>query len=111
MYLDDGREIYESDKYPWYYIDANTGAWCDENGNYIGGNSDDGDKPGGSTKAIGLDNKLVYVSKTGKQYYPHKTKSATILMTIIEAKRKNYKASVVYQKYLAKEFHKQARRK
>lgn len=46
MYLDNGREIYESDKYPGYFIDANTGAFCDEDGHYIGGNIDDGDKPG-----------------------------------------------------------------
>lgn len=41
MYLKEGREIYESDRYPGYYIDANTGAFCDERGNYIGGNIDD----------------------------------------------------------------------
>lgn len=29
MYLDNGREIYESDDYPGYYIDADTGAFCD----------------------------------------------------------------------------------
>lgn len=46
MYLEDGREIYESDKYPGYYIDADTGAFCDEMGNYIGGNIDNGDTPG-----------------------------------------------------------------
>lgn len=46
MYLKDGREIYESDKYPGYYIDADTGAFCDERGNYIGGNIDNGDTPG-----------------------------------------------------------------
>lgn len=49
MYLDNGREIYECDQYPGYYIDANTGAFCDEDGHYIGeGNIDEGDKPGGN---------------------------------------------------------------
>lgn len=47
MYLDNGREIYECDQYPGYYIDANTGAFCNEDGHYIGGNIDEGDKPGG----------------------------------------------------------------
>lgn len=46
MYLKDGREIYESDRYPGYYIDANTGDFYDERGNYIGGNIDNGDTPG-----------------------------------------------------------------
>lgn len=49
MYLTNGREIYESDRYLGYYIDANTGAFCNENGNYIGGNIDNEDTPG-STK-------------------------------------------------------------
>jgi hypothetical protein len=46
MYLENGREIYESDKHPGYYIDANTGDYCDEYGNYVGGNADMGDAPG-----------------------------------------------------------------
>ena len=46
MYLKDGREIYESDRYPGYYIDANTGDFCDERGNQRGGNIDNGDTPG-----------------------------------------------------------------
>ena len=46
MYLENGREIYESDQYPGYFIDANTGNFCDERGNYIGGNIDNGDRPG-----------------------------------------------------------------
>lgn len=52
MYFKDGREIYESDKYPGYYIDANTGAYCDEHGNYIGGNADNGDKPGNHSNNV-----------------------------------------------------------
>lgn len=52
MYLEDGREIYECDQYPGHYIDANTGAFCDSRGNYIGGNIDNGDKPGGSFNAM-----------------------------------------------------------
>lgn len=45
MYLKDGREIYESEKYPGYYIEANTGNYCDEYGNLVGGNEDMGDDP------------------------------------------------------------------
>lgn len=46
MYLKDGREIYECDKFPGYYIEADTGNFCDSQGNLIGGNLDNGDKPG-----------------------------------------------------------------
>ena len=46
MYLKNGREIIESDRYPGYFIDQSNGAWCDEYGNYVGGNADDGDAPG-----------------------------------------------------------------
>ena len=45
MYLKDGREIYESEKHPGYYIEANTGNYCDEYGNLVGGNEDMGDDP------------------------------------------------------------------
>lgn len=98
MYLKDGREIYESDDYPGYYIEANTGAWCDENGNYIGGNADDGCKPDGHSSE-----ELVFVTKSGHQYYPKRTKSATIFMTITEARRKGYKPSPGYISYKHKE--------
>ena len=102
MYLDNGREIYESDKYPGYYIDANTGAWCDGNGNYIGGNSDDGDAPGGRKEDI----EIVFVTKSGHQYYPKRTKLANISMTLTEAKRKGYKPSAGYISYKHKELRK-----
>lgn len=46
MYLKNGREIYESDDYPGVFIDANTGQYCNERGQYIGGNVDMGDTPG-----------------------------------------------------------------
>ncbi len=46
MYLKDGREIYECDRFPGYYIEADTGNFCDSHGNLIGGNLDNGDKPG-----------------------------------------------------------------
>lgn len=92
MYLEDGREIYESDKYPGYYIDANTGAFCDEEGNYIGGNSDDGDAPGVNREDV----EIVFVTKSGHQYYPKRTKSATISMTLSEARRKRYTPSPGY---------------
>ena len=95
MYLEDGREIYESDKYPGYYIDANTGAFCDEEGNYIGGNSDDGDAPGVNREDV----EIVFVTKSGHQYYPMRTKSATISMTLSEARRKRYTPSPGYISY------------
>ena len=87
MYLKDGREIYESDKYPGYFIDANTGAFCDEDGNYIGGNSDNGDKPGDKNDSPPSSHELVFVSKTGRLFYPRKTKAATIGMDSHAARR------------------------
>lgn len=102
MYLENGREIYESDKYPGYYIDANTGDFCDENGNYIGGNQDNGDKPGRGYHSP-FYNKMVYVSKSGRQYYPKKTKTATISMRLSDAIRKGYRPSKGYQSYINKE--------
>lgn len=101
MYLKDGREIYESDKFPGYFIDANTGAFCDEKGNYIGGNQDNGDKPG-DIKATYLEEEIVFISKTGKQYYPEKRKTATIPCSLLAAKRMGYKPSKGYQRYLEK---------
>lgn len=93
MYLDNGREIYESDKYPGYYIDANTGAFCDENGNYVGGNSDNGDAPGSSRQ---FNNEYVWVTKSGKQYYPKRTKSACIRISLYQARREGYRPSKGY---------------
>lgn len=110
MYLKDGREIYESDKYPGYYIDADTGSFCDENGYYIGGNQDDGDRPGNHAKVY--DNtRTVWVTKSGSQYYPKRTKSATIAMTLYKARSKGYRASVGYQKFIEKELKKQSKKK
>ena len=85
MYLNDGREIYESDQYPGYYIDANTGNFCDESGDYVGGNIDLGEKPGRQFM------EYVWVSKTGKRYYEKPTKSATIRMPKMDAIRKGYR--------------------
>ena len=102
MYLDNGREIYESDKYPGYFIDANTGAFCDEDGNYVGGNVDNGDKTGSSFNTT-FRIVMVYVTKTGKQYYPKRTKTATIAMRLSEAVRKHYKPSAGYLTFEAKE--------
>lgn len=96
MYLKDGREIYESDKYPGYFIDANTGAFCDKEGNYIGGNSDNGDKPGNGKVFQPPHEEYVFVSKTGRQFYPNSTKSATTVMTISEVRQKGYKPSKAY---------------
>ena len=101
MYLDNGREIYESDKYPGYYIDANTGAFCDENGNYVGGNQDSGDAPG--RRYCYSDNEIVFLTKSGKQYYPAGTKSATIPITIAEAKKLGYRPSTGYNKFKIKQ--------
>lgn len=96
MYLKNNREIYESDKYPGYYIDANTGAFCDEEGNYIGGNIDNGDKPGGGRIPSPIQSEIVFISKTGKQFYPQRTKSATISIDILAARRMGYKPSKGY---------------
>lgn len=101
MYLDNGREIYESDNYPGYYIDANTGAFCDENGNYVGGNIDNGDKPGGN-----IDREYVFVSRTGRQYYSKRTKIATNMITITEARRQGYRPSAGYITYKKKQMNK-----
>ena len=104
MYLDNGREIYECDQYPGYYIDANTGAFCDEDGRYIGGNIDDGDKPGGSH--INICTRIVWVSKSGKLYYPERNKTATIPLPLEEARRRRYKPSAGYKNYIIKQIRK-----
>jgi len=100
MYLEDGREIYESDKYPGYYIDANTGDFCDEDGHYVGGNQDNGDAPYGKSITSCF---IVFVSKSGRQYYPKRTKTATIPMRLSEAIKKGYRASRGYQSYINKQ--------
>ena len=105
MYLEDGREIYESDKYLGYYIDANTGDFCDEDGHYVGGNQDNGDKPGRGYQSP-FSNEIVYVSHSGRQYYPKKTKTATIAMRLSEAIRKDYRPSRGYQSYMKKQLNK-----
>ena len=102
MYLKDGREIYESDKYPGYYIDANTGAFCDEEGNYVGGNQDNGDSPGRGYQSP-FSNEIVYVSHSGRQYYHKKTRAATIPMRLAEAIRKDYRPSRGYLSHREKE--------
>lgn len=109
MYLEDGREIYESDKYPGYYIDANTGDFCDEEGNYIGGNQDNGDKPGRGYQRP-FCKEIVYVTKSGKQYYPKRTKTATIAIELSVVIRKGYKPSRGYLSYKEKESSKQAKK-
>lgn len=101
MYLENGREIYESDEYPGYYIDANTGAWCNERGDYVGGNKDNGDKPGEIRRFD--EPRTVFVSKSGKFYYPKSGKLATIPVPLNVAKMKGYKASKGYQNFVAKE--------
>lgn len=105
MYLEDGREIYESDKYPSYYIDANTGAFCTEDGTFVGGNIDEGDRPGErGVSQISL--RTVWITKTGHQYYPTRTKSATIAISLSEAQRKKYRPSPGYLSYIHKMIYK-----
>lgn len=111
MYLKDGRGIIESDKFPGYFIDQSNGAWCDEYGNYIGGNSDDGDIPGGQAKGTILDvPDIVYVSKTGKQYYPKPNKTATIPMPLDKAHQKGYTPSAGYQAMVQRIYEKEKRK-
>lgn len=104
MYLSNGREIYECDQYSGYFIDANTGNFCDEDGHYIGGNIDDGDKPGGNH--INICTRTVWVSKSGKQYYPERNKTATIPLPLEEARRRRYKPSAGYKNYIIKQIKK-----
>lgn len=104
MYLDNGREIYECDKYPGYFIDANTGAFCDKDDHYVGGNIDEGDKPGG--KHINICTRIVWVSKSGKLYYPERNKTATIPLPLEEARRRRYKPSAGYKNYIIKQIRK-----
>lgn len=106
MYLDNGREIYESDDYPGYYIDANTGAFCDEEGNYVGGNVDNGDKPGDGGVYSPFYNITVWVTKSGKFYYPCRTKTAIIPMRLSDAITKDLMPSKGYQTFLEKKFNK-----
>lgn len=101
MYLKDGREIYESEKFPGYYTEANTGNFCDEQGNLIGGNQDDGDSPGEKSVILEVPD-IVYVSKTGKMYYPKPNKVATIPMDLNKAHQKGMKPSPSYEKFATK---------
>lgn len=105
MYLKDGREIIESEEYPGYFVDQSNGAWCDETGKYVGGNADDGDIPGSTrnTKGFILDvPDTVFISKTGKQYYPTPNKTATIAIDKDTADKKGYTPSAGYQKFAMK---------
>ena len=109
MYLKDGREIYECDKFPGYYIDANTGNFCDEQGNYIGGNIDNGDEPGSHAMMIDVPD-IVYVSKTGKQYYPKPNKVANIPMDLEKAHQKGLTPSAGYTRFAEKLYKQQLRK-
>lgn len=115
MYLKDGREIIESDKYPGYFIDQSNGAWCDEHGNYVGGIADDGDAPGHAQTMILDVPDTVFISKTGKQYYPKPNKTANIPIDMDEAHKRGYKPSTGYQKFAERIYRKalkqQAKRK
>lgn len=109
MYIN-GKEIYESEKFPGYYIEANTGNFCDEKGNLIGGNQDDGDVPGGHGTILDVPD-YVYVSNKGKLYYPQATGTAFTRIRLEEADRRGYKPSRSYQNMverLYKKVHKKA---
>lgn len=108
MYLKDGREVLECDKYPGHYIIYQTGDFCDKNGNLIGGNIDNGDTPGGRGANAG---ERVWVSKCGKLYYPNRTTSATISMPLIVAKSKGLRPSAGYITYMKKQRDKQMKRR
>ena len=110
MYLKDGREIIESDRYPGYYIDQSNGAWCDEKGNYVGGIADDGDAPGRRGIGIHIPD-IVFISRTGKQYYPRPTKTATTPIDLDTAHKKGYRPSAGYNKFVAKIYKKAMRLK
>lgn len=101
MYLKDGREIIESDKYPGYYVDQSNGAWCDEDGNYVGGNSDDGDEPGKAKTAILDVPDYVYVAKGGTLYYPKPTVHATKRIRLEDADKQGYTPSRGYEKFVS----------
>ena len=101
MYLKDGREIYECDQYPGVFIDANTGNFCDEEGNLIGGNLDNGDKPGHQPVMLDVPD-YVYISKSGKLYYPKPTAAATTRIRLEEADAKGFKPSRGYQAMVEK---------
>lgn len=101
MYLKDGREIYESTNYSGYFIDVDTGAFCTKDGTFIGGNIDDGDKPG--EKSVCLINlRTVWITKTGHLYYPKRTKSATIAISLKDALKKKLCPSISYLNYIHK---------
>ena len=110
MYLRDGREIIESDNHPGYFIDQSNGAWCDEEGNYIGGNADMGDKPG-HIHTMQLEPDIVFISKSGKLFYPTPTAAAKTPIDINRAIQKGYKPSRGYETYVAKLFKKSLKRK
>lgn len=101
MYLKNGKEIYECEQFPGYYIEADTGNFCDENGNLIGGNLDNGDKPGSHVMMLDVPD-IVYTSKTGKLYYPAPNKTATIPMDLDKAHNKGMKPSPAYNKFVEK---------
>lgn len=99
MYLKDGREILECDKYPGYFTVYQTGDFCDEYGNLVGGNIDNGDTPGSSKRNT---DDRVWVSKFGKQFYPNRTKAANISMPLIIALSKGLTPSRGYISWKAK---------
>ena len=106
MYLKDGREILpcEEKENEGYWFEANTGNFCDEHGNLVGGNKDMGDRPGRqNAPAVILDvPDYVYISKSGKLFYPNKTATATKRIKVEEAEAKGYKPSRGYQAMLQK---------
>ena len=110
MYIKGGREIIESDDYPGYFIDQSNGAWCDEEGNFVGGNADLGDKPG-HIHTMHIDTNTVYISKSGKLFYPAPTAAAKTPIDAYKAIAKGYKPSRGYENYVAKLYKKSLKRK
>lgn len=57
---------------------------------------DNGDKLGNSLISCNRQKEVVWITKTGKLFYPKRNKSATIPITIFEARKKGYKPSRGY---------------
>jgi hypothetical protein len=99
MHLKDGRNIFESSKFPGYYIEEGTEEFCDVHGKHLGGNYSKGDYPGGNGLIMGVPD-IVYVSATGTQYWAYKSKKATIPIGILDALEKGYIPSESYKRFV-----------
>lgn len=84
MYLDNGDEVIEANN--GKLILANSGTYCDEDGNPTGGNIDNREE-------------FVYVTKTGSVYHTSnecpslKARSPELFkMSLLDAKKRGYKS-------------------